>query len=123
MATEPASAIGAGLLLKAGVGLGAGALGAVAMAAVDPPATRKEMFLRALVAGSVSLTFGPVAVLAAERYIPFLAGGGVTTAAPVLFLTGALSWAGMGALRAFAALVRERAAAKAAKTLGIDTHE
>lgn len=117
MAAE--SAVGAGLLWKAGAALGAGVLGAAIMACMDPPATRKELFKQALVAGVGSMVFGPVALTVLGHFVPWLAAS-LETAVPIYFLVGALSWGAFGALVKLRKLVDEKAAASLAKKLGVD---
>lgn len=105
--------------MKAGVALGVGVLGAAAMAAVDKPASRKELFQQAAVAGVSTVIFGPTAVRIADHYADFvdlstLSGIEVLEwSIPILFLVGALSWGAVGALVTFRRLIRERAGHKA----------
>lgn len=115
MAAETTAA-GAGLLWKLGAGLGIGVLGALVMAAVDPPKTRRALFLQAFVAGAGASVFGPAAVSLAARVVPL---SEAELLIPVLFLTGALSWGAAAALARFRQLVAERAAAVAADKVGL----
>lgn len=117
MATEPASAVAAGLLFKAGTAAGAGLLGGLIMAAFDPPASRKELFLQAAVAGTGSAVFGPTALSAASKFIEFSSTSELMI--PVYFLVGALSWGAMGALAKFRKLVSERGAAAVGGKVGL----
>lgn len=115
MAAE--SAAGAGLLVKLGAAGVAGLVGGAIMAAVDPPQTRRELFLQAAAAGVASIFFGPAAVRVADYYVDFvsLAGAGaedyLTWAVPVYFLVGALAWGAFGALAKFRRTVADKGAA------------
>jgi MFS family permease len=121
--SEPATAAAAsGLLLKFGAAAGAGIAGAVIMAAVDPPKTRREMFAQAAVAGVGSIVFGPLAVKVADHYFDFIdlskaatVGDYFEWAVPVYFLVGACSWAAFGAIARIRNILRDKAVEKAAK--------
>jgi len=117
MATEPISGFAAGLLLKAGATAGAGLLGAAAMAAFDPPKSRRELFLQAATAGTGSLVFGKLAVIAATKYVTFAPADELTI--PVFFLVGAMSWGVFGALAKLRKLVAEKGAGKVAEKVGL----
>lgn len=115
MAAETTAA-GAGLLWKLGAGLGLGALGALVMAAVDPPKTRKVLFLQAFVAMAGSTVFGPLAIKLGEHYTGLPREDLLV---PCLFLTGALSWGAAAALAKFRQLVADKAAGIAADKVGL----
>jgi hypothetical protein len=67
--SEPASSgFGAVLLYK----LLPATLGAAIMIAVDPPVTKREMFMRAFVAMAFSFLFGDLAFEFAAQYVPVL---------------------------------------------------
>lgn len=105
--------------VKLGVSLGAGVLGALIMAAFDPPATKRELFKQAACAGVGSAIFGPVALKFAAYYVPFVDFAQMEYAIPVLFLTGAISWGAFGALAKFRDILRRRGGKFAAdKVLG-----
>lgn len=108
---------GTAALTKVVVAAGGGILGALVMAAVDPPKTRMQMFLQASCAGIGSMVFGGVAIQFVNAYV-------VTSmnimalpkyeflewAVPVYFLVGAMSWGIFGAIAKFRALLRDHAA-------------
>jgi hypothetical protein len=116
----------AGLLSKAAVAIGAGAIGALAMAAFDPPASRKEMFFQALAASTGSLFFGGAAVRALDAWAAWVdltkvdAVGYWEWAAPVYFLVGALSWGAFGALAKLRKIIHDKGAARVAKAAGVE---
>lgn|GEM_PF-4276108 len=119
---------GAGLSIlsyKFGAILGAGALGALMIAAVDPPKTRGEQLLRALAAAS-SLLFAPSAIRLVDSYLDYFPAQGadlytyLELALPVAFLVGAMSWACVGVLVQLQRILRERAAARIADVLSLD---
>lgn len=118
--TEPASTAGTGLAVKFGATLGAGLLGAIVMAAVDPPTTRRELFAQAASAGIGSMIFGPFAVRILSSTAPWYSLQGLVgldymeMVVPVYFVVGALSWGAFGALAKFRAIVRQRAGQAAA---------
>lgn len=125
MAAETGAAIGGAKLLSL---LGVGAAGAIVMAAVEPPQTRRALFVQACVAGFVALLFTPGAVralVAAGWVAPF--GGDVErwaeVALPCGFLLGALSWGLVGALVKLRAILRDRAADALARRVGVDPEQ
>lgn len=87
-----------------------GVAGACLIAAVDPPKTRRELFMRGLVAGVCSLGFGPLAVHAVAHYIEWLDVNAIDHVAPVYLLVGALSWGLVGALAMLNKIIRNRGA-------------
>ena len=101
--------------------VGAGVLGAVFMAAFDPPKTRKMQFAQAAVAGTSSLIFGPVFVKILDHYSDWINLATATAiesfeaAAPVYLITGALSWGAFGAMAKLRQIIHERAAEKVAQ--------
>ncbi|MBA2413208.1 MAG: hypothetical protein H0V63_10345 [Burkholderiaceae bacterium] len=108
----PQTGAGLALIAKYGVPFGAAMLGAAIIAALDPPKTRKELFMQAMVAGIGSTVFGAAALRVA---VYFLAGYGLdleSLTIPVYFLTGALSWGFFGAIVKLRSLLREKAAQK-----------
>lgn len=122
-----AETVGAGLLLKAGAALGSGVLGAAIMACMDPPASRKELFTQAAVAGVGSMVFGPIAVRVLTHYFDFLKTAAATSpsdflevAVPIFFIVGALSWGLFGAIAKFRKLLADKAANALAKKFGVD---
>jgi hypothetical protein len=124
--TMSAEAVGAGFLWKLGSALGAGVLGAAIMACLDPPATRKELFKQASVAGVGSMIFGPLAVRVFDHYIDFVDIASSTTldalewTIPIFFLVGAMSWGVFGAIAKLRKLVSDRAAAELARKFGVE---
>lgn len=99
------------LAAKAAVAGGAGVLGALAIAAVNPPATRREMFLHALAAGIGSLTFGPLVVRALAHYVTVLNPPTIEVAVPIYFVVGALSWGVFSMIAQVRAFIAQRGAA------------
>jgi hypothetical protein len=97
-------------LTKLAIAGGAGLLGALVIAAVDPPQTRRELFMQALVAGGGSMSFGPIAVHVAQHYISWVDFSLIEYAVPVYFLVGALSWGAAGALAMARKTIREKGA-------------
>jgi hypothetical protein len=97
-------------LTKLAVAGGAGLIGAAVIAAVDPPKTRRELFMQALVAGGGSMSFGPIAVHVAQHFISWVDFTQVEFAVPVYFLVGALSWGAAGALAMARKTIREKGA-------------
>jgi hypothetical protein len=123
--TMPAAeSAGFGLLLKVGTSLGAGLLGAAIIASFDPPATRRELFKQAAVAGVGSMVFGPVAVRIVGHYIPYLASvtglDALEVTVPIYFLVGALSWGFMGAVAKFREVLAKRGAEALARRIGLE---
>lgn len=123
MATGTESAAGVALFAKFGVPLGAGILGAAIIAALDPPATRRELFLQALCAGVGTMVFGPAALRTADYFFSAIDLLHATSTAyfewaiPVYFLVGSLSWGMFGAIVKLRQLIKERAAEKIADKL------
>lgn len=105
----------AGLLTKGAVAGGAGVLGALVIAAVAPPKTRKEMFLHAACAGVGSLTFGPLAVRILAGAFEVLNPVTIEVAVPIYFVVGSLSWGAFSALAQLRGLIATRGAAVIAK--------
>lgn len=105
----------------------AGVLGAVVIAAVDPPKTRREMFMRALAAGVGSLFFGPVAVRVLDHYTDWVNLATAPTqevielVAPVYLVVGCLSWGLFGAIAMLSKILKARGAQALAKRLGVET--
>lgn len=95
---------GAGIFAKVALLSGFGLLGAAFIAAVDPPKTRKQLFLQAAVAIMLSLVVGPIAVSAFDYYLDFVDLSKVPiqlymeVAAPIYALIGAMSWGVVGFL-------------------------
>lgn len=110
---------GAGLITKFILLSGFGLLGAAFIAAVDPPKTRKQLFLQAAVAITLSLILGPIAVSAFDYYLDFVNLGQVTfemymeVAAPIYAIIGAFSWGLIG----FVAKLRDLLASEGARML------
>lgn len=108
---------GASILTKLGIASVVGVLGALIMAAVDPPQTRREMFLQAVTAGVGSMLFGGPALRVLDYYVDAIdlthatIGQYIESGVPVYFLIGAFSWGAFGALAKFRKIVREDAAA------------
>jgi MFS family permease len=101
---------------KFGFVAGAGMAGAAIMAVLDPPKTRKELFLQGMCAGVGSIVFGPAAL---SWVAGFLGNALVTTnfadwALPVYFLVGALSWGCFGMLVKLRVWIAEKGADKIA---------
>jgi hypothetical protein len=128
--TEPASTAAAGmaawkfgLLAKLGVLIGAGALGAMLIAAVDPaeaepdPKKRRKLIFAQVVSAMVFSSFFTKPVVRwldyALDWIDLSAGGAeawLEIALPVGLLIGALSWGALGALVKLRKIIAERAA-------------
>lgn len=127
--TEPVSNSAAGVfawkLLGLSALLSAGVLGAVFMAAFDPPKDRKTLFFQGAVAGTSSLIFGPVLVKWLDATVDWINLATAThlealeVAAPVYLLTGALSWGVFAAIAKLRGIIRDRAADAAAGKLGL----
>ncbi len=118
---EPVSSAASGGAMWKAVGfssalIGTGILGAVLIAAFDPPKTKKGLFAQSAIGGIMSLVFGPLAVRAADHYFDFInlanasALDGLQQAAPVYFLVGALGWGACGALVKLRELIRDKGA-------------
>jgi len=106
----------------------AGVLGAILLAAVDTPKTKREMFVRALVAGVSSLFFGPAVCLWLFRWTGIDAHVMpvyelIAWVAPVLLVTGALSWSLWGALAMFAKRLKSQGAGWLASRFGLHSDE
>lgn len=121
------SAVGAGLLAKYGAALGAGLLGALVIAAFDPPKTRKEVFGRAACAGVGSMVFGPFAVRGLSSLLDWFAPASLSglehieMVIPVYFVLGAVSWGMFGALASLNRIIKVRGGRAAAdRVLGKD---
>jgi hypothetical protein len=124
---EPASTAGAVFGAKMASALGAGALGALVMAMVDPPKTRGQLAAQSFVAGVCSIVGTPLTARWLDSVFDFIDLSATASVpqvlevfTPVAFLIGALSWGIMGALVQFRRMVRERGAAKLAKAAGLD---
>lgn len=115
MAAE--SAAGGAILYKLGAALGLGVLGAAVMAAFDPPASKKELFLQASTAGVGSVVFGPLGLELAAKYITVVPAESLQV--PGLFLVGALSWGAFGALAKLRQKIRDKGADKVAEKVGL----
>jgi hypothetical protein len=117
MAAIESGAGAIGIFGKVAVIAGAGLLGAAAMAAFDPPTTKKQLFVQAAIALGCSFMFGPTAVKAADFYFDFINLAGVSnwiefmeTAAPIYALVGALSWGFVGLVASLRKLIRNKGA-------------
>jgi len=128
--SEPISGSMAGIFSWKALGfsalLGSGILGGMLMAIFDPPKTRKQLFLQGAAAGIGGLFFGPIALRTLDHYVEWIS---LTTAspvevlevaAPIYLLIGTMSWGIFAALAKLREIIAERAAAQAAKKLGID---
>lgn len=134
--TASSAAGAAAVLAKLGGLLGAGVVGALLVAAVDPAealpdpkARRRLIALQVIVAGVVSTLCTKIVVRWLDATFDFidLRGGGfdewAEVALPVALLLGALSWGLLGAVVKLRALVRERGADAVADTIGLDDQE
>lgn len=125
ISTSAGAALGWKLAGFAGI-FSAGVIGACVIAAVDPPKTRGEMFLRALAAGVGSLFFGPLCVRLLVRYVinVDLAAMSVLEAleytAPVFLVVGCLSWGAFGALAMLSKMLKQRGADEVARRIGLN---
>jgi hypothetical protein len=112
-------------LLGIGGLVSGGVLGAVLMAAFDPPKDRKTMFLQALVAGVSSLVFGPLAAKTLDHFIDFIDLSRATTlemleiVGPVYFVIGSLSWGVFAAGAKLRQIIADKGADKASRTIGL----
>lgn len=110
---------GAGFFMKALFTGVFGLAGAAIIASVDPPKTKKMLFLQAAVAITISLLFGPIVLSALDYYFEFISLSKASLesyleiAAPVHALIGALSWGGVG----FLVKLRELLASDGARIL------
>jgi hypothetical protein len=119
MAAIESGAGALGIFGKVAIIASAGLLGAAAMAAFDPPQTKKQLFMQAAIALGCSFMFGPIAVRAADFYFDFINLATITnwvefmeTVAPIYGLVGALSWGFVGLLAALRKLIKEKGAPK-----------
>ncbi len=104
------------LLTKGAVAGGAGVMGALVIAAVAPPKTRRELFLHAASAGVGSLTFGPLAVhILATLFPSMLSPVTIEVAVPIYFVVGSLSWGAFSALAQLRNIIATRGAEYIAK--------
>lgn len=127
--TEPTSSSAAGVMAWKLLGLSAlisaGVLGAVFMAAFDPPKDRKTLFVQGAVAGTTSLIFGPLLVRWFDSWVDFIDLAKAThlealeVAAPIYLLTGALSWGVFAAIAKLRQIIRDRGAEAAAGKIGL----
>ena len=114
-----------GLIQKLAALVSVGAVGALVMAAVDPPATRKALFLQSLAAGLMSILFTPGIVRWLDSIFEFIDMRGADVeqwaevALPVGFILGALSWGILGAMVKLRALVKDRGAETLLKRTGL----
>lgn len=124
--TEPASSAAAAAGIKFGLSLGAGGLGALAMAAFDPPPTKKAMYAQAAVAGTLAIVSTKLAIKILAGWWPSVFDisnasiwDAVDVLLPVGFLIGALSWGLMGALVKLRGLVAAKGADAVAEKVGL----
>lgn len=109
-----------------GASVGAGVLGGLMMIALDPPKTKKQMFVQSLTAAAGSIFFGPAAVRTLDHYVAWidLSNAGpikaLEIAAPVYFLIGALAWGFAAALVRLRHIIEEKGGDAAAGRLGIE---
>lgn len=109
------SASGATYAVASKLGLAIiGVIGALTIAAVSPPQTKREIFWRALVAFIGSLVFGPACVRLIDHYTTWIdlqhadALSAIEQAAPIYFAAGGLSWFVFGLAASLAALIRDQ---------------
>ncbi len=120
------TSVGAIVGAKVASAIGFGALGALIMAAVDPPKTRLALAMQATVAGVCRIVVTPLAARWIDHTFAWIDLGraGVVEVLevfmPVGFLVGALSWGAVGALVKLREIVNQRAADKLAKAAGMD---
>ena len=126
MMSEPASAAGAVFGAKMVTALGAGALGAIVLGMVDPPATRRQFVAQGFVAGMCSIVGTPLTARWLDSMFDFIdlshsapVENVLEVFTPVAFVIGALSWGVIGAMVKLRALVRDRAAERLAKAAGL----
>lgn len=124
---EPSSSAGAAAgwaLLSKLSPAAAGVIGAAIVAAVEPPATRRLLFIQVAVGGTMSLVCGPGVVAMLDHYTTSVdlaamsAHDAIAWAAPVYLIIGAVSWGVAGALARLRAIIRDRAADKIANQVG-----
>jgi hypothetical protein len=112
-----------------GASVGIGLLGGLLMIVLDPPKTRRGMFLQSMVALVGSVIFGPLAVRVLDHYSDAVDLSKadfemlLTVAGPVYFLMGAMSWGVAAALVKLRHLIAEHAADAAAERLGFKDDE
>jgi MFS family permease len=101
---------------KFGFVVGAGMAGAAIMAVLDPPKTRKELFMQGMCAGVGSFVFGPAALSWVGGFVgqQLVDTGFTDWALPIYFVVGALSWGFFGMLVKLRVLISERGADKIA---------
>lgn len=130
--TEPASTAVAGaaawklgLVHKLAALVSVGVIGAMMIAAFEPPKTKRTLFAQALAAGVMALLFTPAVVRYAEASLGWAAGASnsverwAEVALPVAFLVGATSWGLVGALSKLRTILREKAAKAIANRVGL----
>lgn len=117
MAAIESGAGAIGIFGKVAIIAGAGLLGAAAMAAFDPPKTKKQLFIQAAIALGCSFMFGPIAVKALDFYFDFINLASITnwvdfmeTVATIYGLVGALSWGFVGLVASLRQLIHRRGA-------------
>ena len=125
---EPTTSVAGGLLAKGLASIGFGAIGALIMAAFDPPKTRRALFWQALASAAGSLVFGHAALRVLDHFTPWVdimslpQDQWIEWAAPVYFVVDALAAA--GGLTPYATYVPSDASppyqlwARSASTLG-----
>lgn len=136
MSAETAGAVAYGLGAKLGALLGAGALGALLIAAVDPAEAmpdgkkRRRLIFVQVVAGIVVCAFfGPGLVswlVKPTGWVPIAPGdifGLIEVVMPVGLLLGALSWGLIGVIVKLRHLIATRGADAIAKHVGIDNQQ
>lgn len=131
MPTEPASAVVAGglaakygLLAKLAALISSGILGALLIAAFDPPTDRRLLFRQAAVAGLCSLLLTMPTLRWLDPHLSwFSLQGDIETVLEMVlavgFIIGAASWGLVGAFVKFRTIVAERGAKLAADRLGL----
>lgn len=140
MPADGASGAAAGLAAAAKYGwlakfvglIGAGAVGAILIAAVDPAEAmpdpkkrRKLIFWQVVSAGVVSLIFTKIIVRWLDAHLDFidLSSGDIDewaeVALPVALLLGAMSWGVLGAMVKLRTLIQNRGARALAARLGL----
>jgi hypothetical protein len=136
MSAETAGAVAYGLGAKLGALLGAGALGALLIAAVDPaeampdPKKRRRLiFVQVIAAIVVCGFFGPGLVswlVKPTGWVPVPAGdilALIEVVMPVGLLLGALSWGLIGVIVKLRHLIATRGADVVAKHVGLSNQE
>jgi MFS family permease len=115
MSVESAGA--SAFFAKFGFVAGAGMAGAAIMAILDPPKTRKELFLQGMCAGVGSIVFGPAALSWVAGFLgdALVVNNFQDWALPVYFLVGSLSWGVFGMLVKLRVLIKEKGAEKIAE--------